>query len=460
MFKRLQAAVWAGILITTGCTTTANPSESATASPSAAATQSESATASPSTTATQSTTANPNTNTLTPVSSRAFFHSIGINIHLSYPIYANNWQAVRAQLVTLGVGHVRDGMLPVSNTAYYAKLRDLTTLGIHGTLTTAPSESIAYVEAGVSAAPGFAEGVEGPNEYDVNNGANWRDTLVSYQSTLYKGAKASQVLKDLPIIGPSLTRAESYAAVGDISASLDYGNMHNYFAGFSPGTHGWGGSGFGSNYGAIAYNLGAAAQSSGTKPIISTETGYCTLANTKNAIPPAIHARYIPRMFLEQYLHGVVRTIDYELIDEGAPGCDSHNGLLSADLTPKTGFVALTGLISQLDRSIEPKTLTPLGLTIAPDSTVHHLLLENGNGSYTLALWNEVSSYDVNAGTSGAIIATSPVQTTLTLTQNPATSSSSVINDQGNLTTTPLNWQNGVGIVPIDDHVTLVRISP
>ena len=112
------------------------------------------------------------------------------------------------------------------------------------------------------------------------------------------------------LYGPSLTAARAFQALGDIGTIVDFGNMHNYFAGRHPGTGGWGAS----SYGSIAWNLNLVQESTGGKPTVTTETGYRN-DSAPDALPLDIAARYLPRLLLEQYQAGISRTFLYELVD-------------------------------------------------------------------------------------------------------------------------------------------------
>ena len=59
--------------------------------------------------------------------------------------------------------------------------------------------------------------IEAPNEYDISHGpdTDWVGKIKNYSSTLYTKVKADPLLKNLPVIGPSLTKVESYEAVGN-----------------------------------------------------------------------------------------------------------------------------------------------------------------------------------------------------------------------------------------------------
>ncbi len=203
---------------------------------------------------------------VTPVRAATFVDSVGVNTHWNYPVYSRSFAYLKGLLVAGGIRHIRDGFStnPAQTPAYIANLRSLQSSGIRATMSTLMNMSVNTIAQNVQALPGFVEAIEAPNEYDFSGDPLWAVHLASYQQALYRGVKANSRLTALPVIGPAFGWASSYAQLGNISPYMDQGNMHNYFSGFNPGTLGYGGGGFGSVYGTIKYNIGAAAQASGT----------------------------------------------------------------------------------------------------------------------------------------------------------------------------------------------------
>jgi hypothetical protein len=82
--------------------------------------------------------------------------------------------------------------------------------------------------------------IEAPNEYDLSHPSNtdWIGTIKNYNSLLYTKAKADEMLKNLSIIGPSLTSFEAYTSVGNLDEYIDYVNLHMYQLTFWPGNNG------------------------------------------------------------------------------------------------------------------------------------------------------------------------------------------------------------------------------
>jgi hypothetical protein len=149
---------------------------------------------------------------------------------------------------------------------------------------------------------------------------------------------------------------------------------------------------------------GASAMYPG-KQIVITETGYHNAVADRSqqpAVSEATAAKYIPRLLLETFNHGIVRTYLYEFEDEFPDPTgkeqEKHWGLLRNDGSEKPAFVALRNLIAILtdDRPHSPeKSITPLRYALCGDTTsIHHTLLQKRDGHYYLALWQEVSSVD------------------------------------------------------------------
>lgn len=82
--------------------------------------------------------------------------------------------------------------------------------------------------------------IEAPNEYDISHGSDtdWVGKIKNYTFTLYSKVKADEILKNLPVIGPSLTSVDSYKTVGDSDQFIDDVNLHLYQANRWPGNNG------------------------------------------------------------------------------------------------------------------------------------------------------------------------------------------------------------------------------
>src|SRR3984885_6059248 len=283
----------------------------------------------------------------TPVSADSIADSVGVNIHLhnANTVYGN-FDLIQGLLTNLGVRHTRDGLIDTTWQQYYQRQMALGRLGIKCLFITSPNQSSELLTSWPGRVPGAFEGYEAPNEYDLSGDPHWAAAPNAFVRRLYSAVKSDPATSKFPVVGPSLTQTASYAQVAGLERYFDLSNLHNYFGGRNPGTPGWGDGG----YGSIAYNISNSQTAWPAKPIWTTETGYITDANNPQGIPELVEGKYVPRMILEQLLHGVGRTYIYELIDQGSAvaGDSGHFGLARMDGSAKPAFTALKNLIATL----------------------------------------------------------------------------------------------------------------
>ena len=381
-----------------------------------------------------------------PSASDAFVDSAGVNVHLASgaSLYANQ-SAVQSLLTTLGVRHIRDGAA-IGQPSVCAAEVQLAASGVHLDLITSPQWSVAVLTPWLACLGSAVDAVEGPNEYDLSNDPNFAATLGAYMQLLYPA------MKPLPVIAPSLTTEAAFVAVGSLAKSVDYGNVHAYFAGRNPGTTGWGGTDAYGTYATIAYGKNLAAITSGGKPVVSTETGYSDDPTDEYAVPAATKARYIARTLLEDWNAGVTRTYLYELADDGGTPF-SHYGLVDALGNPKPAYVMLKNLLAHLTDPGGAFATARLNYSLTAPATVHHVLFEQRTGRYHLVLWVEASEWDP---TTGHAVTVAPQTATLTFARAPSALTSTVFDDNGNVSTTAIN----AGTVTVTASPTIVDITP
>ena len=132
---------------------------------------------------------------------------------------------------------------------------------------------------------------------------------------------SSTTTASLPIIAPSFVYTQSYAEVGLLPCTG--GNIHSYPGGGIPD-------------GGLDANCAPVPYVAGTNSIWATETGYYTMNDGVQGIDFTAQAKYMPRLFLEYFRRGIVRTYSYELLDElsksnptlSSTNCQSHFGLV------------------------------------------------------------------------------------------------------------------------------------
>ncbi|MDB5026644.1 MAG: hypothetical protein JWO66_333 [Candidatus Eremiobacteraeota bacterium] len=391
----------------------------------------------------------PNARTESAQPADSFVDSIGVTVHLHYTgtAYVTSYANLETLLVGSGIRHIRDGAIDTTWQPYYDHLNALGRAGVHATLVTSVNQSAAFIGSYPARVSSAIEAFEGPNEYDRSGDPNWASTLASFQRMLW-----TTVNGRYPVVGPSLTSASAFGAVGDLSGSLTYGNMHDYLAARNPGTGGWGGTDAFGTYATIRYNMNVAAQASKAKPIYSTETGYGDVGSY--AVPPAVKAKYTLRTFLEHFNAGVRRVYLYELVDEGTDGFGTY-GLLTSTLAPKPVYTAVKTMIARLSDKGTPFTPKPLTYGLQAGADVHHTLLQKRDGTYALVLWIEAAGSNPDT----AAPYTVPGQTaTLSFANTPRVSQAVTIGDDGNAAQVVLGRSGRAITVPISDRVTIVNV--
>jgi hypothetical protein len=335
------------------------------------------------------------------------------------------------------VRHVRDGVA-LGQDDVCREDRALAARGVRFTYHVDPASQPASLTSWAACVGPAIEAYEGINEYDISHpdgDAAWAATVRDTQRTLYRTVRANAALASVRVIGPSLADAGSARLVGDISALMDDGNVHDYFGGHEPGT-----SGYGDNaYGTIHMWLGEAREMAGTKPIISTESGYATPGSPRS-VDAATQGAYIPRLFLDHYEAGIARTYDYELVDEGGPPFATY-GLVDSNFQPKPAFNALANLMALLS-NVPSNASGSLAFTLA------------GN-RLALLLWREVSSYDPQQK---APIPVAPRTITVDLATPPAAASLATFDAGGNVHRTTLTRRTSYPVT-LRDRIAILELT-
>jgi hypothetical protein len=390
------------------------------------------------------------------IQSDLFADSVGINIHLHYTQtpYYTNFPMIRDSLVELGVRHERDGFIDNAEQLYYDHHNELGRLGIKGMFTTLASQDYPILQSWPLRVSDSFEAYENPNELDRVAGG--LDTLESTMPRLFSVSLAGTA-PYFPVIGASLTKSPSYAQLGDTSAYIDFGNLHNYFGGRNPGTAGWGGlDANGNAYGGLAYQLDFVRITSGSKPIYSTETGYSNTPLITNWVSQEVAAMYMPRLLFEHWNAGIRRTYLYELLSNGT-GSTSDWGLLASDGTKKPAYYAVANLVSLLGD--KGPAFQPVDLNysvVGGDSTLHRLVLQKRDGSYFVALWVEQQGYDPDAHVD------MPVDPQPIVFNTAATFPSVTVHQwdrQGAVTSTILPGGNSFSLV-VTDKIMVLQLTP
>ena len=235
--------------------------------------------------------------------------------------------------------------------------------------------------------------MEGPNESDLEHfkfsykGQKFPEGTRTYQKEMFTELEVDPETKSLPIILPSMGWGENAQKLGYVPWG-DIGNMHSYPNLGNPPTED-----------IDSYFIPHVRTITGkTKPLWSTETGYHNYIKDDLGISERAGARYIPRLWLEQFNRGVKRVYLYEFInqrpDKEGDG-QNHYGLLRSDGSPKPSFTTLKNLISLPKDTGSSFPLKSLDYKLSGNTTdVHQTLLQKRDGNLYLILWQEVRSWD------------------------------------------------------------------
>lgn len=406
-----------------------------------------------------------------PAQSRSaaeFVDSIGVNVHfnqLQTP-YVTLFPLVKQKLLESGIRHVRDGAADrlggFPDRDQSAVFRELGEAGIRVAFIFNPNVTKEFVQGfPARVAPAF-EAYEFPNE--LNAKPDWVATLRAWAPVFKSYVRSNEATAKYPIIGPSLIDKGDgpHAVLGDLSAYMDFGNTHAYYSSRHPATGGWGAKGAPPcdawRYGAIDYKLCNTRRVSGTKPILSTETGWGTDTTAKTQLPESLQAKYLARMLLLHFDAGISRTYIYQLIDSGADGFNAY-GLLTATGQEKPAYKQIKSLIGLL-RDTEPVAAPGvLSLALSGDTAdVRSMLFQKSDGSFRVVLWLEKSGFDPLTALS---LAVAPRSIDLRLDAAARLNAVSTFRDDGNVQPAALpRASSGEYALTLTDNLTVVAISP
>lgn len=349
----------------------------------------------------------------TAISAADFVNSIGINTSIDATNTSyGSFNQVEYALAYLGVTNVRDAYQGLNDSAEFNQLA--AQLGISFDFYIENSAyGMNWQIAQIEASPGMVRYVEGPNEPDVNpqsyDGLTGLAAAASEQAALYAAIHGDTALngngKVTPVIQTSFAQVASFTAAGNLAADANDANVHEYFAnGNTPGSN-------------IATYIALGQLVSPGEPTIATEAGYYTMPSA-TGVDALVQAKYDLTLLFDDWQAGISTTYLFELMDEQAdPGNtnpEDHYGLFNANGTPKLAATAVHNLIALLN---DPNGAAATGtlsfsLTGLPATTGHDLLMTKANGSFVLALWNDVPLWNP---TTANEISVAAVPVTLTL---------------------------------------------
>ncbi|MBH5402629.1 RHS repeat protein [Bradyrhizobium sp. CNPSo 4010] len=336
----------------------------------------------------------------TILSASGFINSIGVNTHAGFGWTGYNNLALMADdLKYLGVTHLRDAMgtspaaQPVVEGLAAAgyKFDFLVSSALPQTGTVGLQNYIASLQKFATTHAGSISAIEGLNEANHQpfsyNGSSSLSAAAQFQSALYQAVNSNAALASIPVYNLSLAYndPQGYSQLGNMSGSVDYANAHAYVStSLTTGS-------------SIAATLSAVMSAAPGKPVVITETGYTTQANTQYlGVNETVQAKSILNTLVDAYKAGVSATYLYELFDRDSSAANTNPeanfGLFNSDGTPKLAATAIHNLTTILadDGKGGLQPTDPLNYTLSNmPATGNSMVLGKSNGAYELVVWAE-----------------------------------------------------------------------
>jgi hypothetical protein len=399
-------------------------------------------------------------------SAGSFVDSVGVNTHLIYDDTAyGDFAGVRSRLRELGVRHIRDGVCGTCAWQwgrYEALASDGIRLDAGAGWPTATLQERRDTLAAMRRLAPMIDTVEGANEWDLFSGrtAAWAGQVREHQAWWADAVRTDPALHSIPLIGPSLVFSwetpSSWTTLGDVSANLDYGNSHGYAGGLPPEL-------------AADAELARARAISGDKPVVQTEGGYHNALDQGNwdhpAVPEDVAGAYLPRLFLENFRRGILRTYSYELLDEwaglAATDMEASFGLLRSDLSRKPAFVSVRNLLTILADGPASQQVADVPVTVSVSAAdVRQLVLRKADGRVDVILWRPASLWDRDARARLAV-PTTPVAVSYAAPVSAATTYTPVASADGRAVTLSAGAVTlAVGAAPVILELTPAAAAP
>lgn len=401
----------------------------------------------------------------TILSASGFINSIGVNTHAGFGWTGyNNLAMMVDDLEYLGVTHLRDAMgtspaaQPVVDGLAAAgyKFDFLVSSALPQTGTTGLQNYIASLQKFVASHPGSISAIEGLNEANHQpfsyNGSSSLTAAAQFQSALYQAVNANAALGSIPVYNLSLAYndPQGYSQLGNMSGSVDYANAHAYVStSLTTGS-------------SISATLSAVMAAAPGKPVVITETGYTTQANTQYlGVNETVQAKSILNTLVDAYKAGVSATYLYELFDRdssaGNTNPEANFGLFNSDGSPKLAATAIHNLTTVLadDGKGGLQPTDPLNYTLSNmPATGNSMVLGKSNGAYELIVWAEPKLWNDSTDTEVS-------NTAQTVTVNLGAVHHSVkVYDTLTGTTAIASYTDVSTItIPVSDHPLIIEID-
>lgn len=336
----------------------------------------------------------------TVLSASGFINSIGVNTHAGFGwTDYNNLAMMVDDLEYLGVTRLRDAMgtSPAAQpviaglAAAGYKFDFLVSSALPQTGAAGLQNYIVSLEKFAASHPGSISAIEGLNEANHQpfsyNGSSSLSAAAQFQSVLYQAVKGDAALSSIPVFNLSLAYndPQGYNQLGNMSGSVDFANAHAYVSTSATPSS------------SLAATLSAVSTAAPGKPVVITETGYTTQANTQYlGVDETVQAKSILNTLVDAYKGGVSATYLYELFDRDSSTSNTNPeanfGLFNSDGTPKLAATAIHNLTTILadDGTGGQQPTDPLNYTLSNmPASGSSMVLGKSNGAYELVVWAE-----------------------------------------------------------------------
>ena len=360
------------------------------------------------------------------ITARDFLDTFGANVHFGDNGYRNT-QAVADALHRIGFSRVRSSCVNAGEASAWKDLAagtkpyfprglraDVLVIGYLN----APGVTLESQKALVLQIAPLVECIEGPNEinnYYVGHGTHgpgdrtdrtksFAANYAAWATALFEWRKSAPALSKVLLLAPTIASGDpkDYAALPDVSPSVDAGSFH-FYAGNGRQPSGFGGG----NFAAIARWYQASATPG--KPLAVTEWGQTTAGKPgQGGCDEATQAKYVLNQMFDAAAMGARRAYLYQLMDDtadgdptGKVGAEAHFGLFDYRWRAKPAALALANVKTLLaDTSARVTRRVPAyhvsGVTQA-GAAGDCLSVSKSDGSTFIVVWNEPQIWDPKA---------------------------------------------------------------
>jgi hypothetical protein len=311
-------------------------------------------------------------------------NSLGMNTHIDFAKYGYENLAVTAAAINyLGIKNLRDcpgSDADVGPNGSWQQIAKATGAKFDAYMTegSPASDTANLARLPQLAAQGILNFVEGGNEND-NAYATSQGNSIAWTANFQQQVFATGRSLKLPVINMSFGSGwtaknnwhGNYDKVGDLSPFADFANAHTYpMPNQMPEL-------------TIRRLNGNAVLAAASRPVITTEIGW-----NGNQFAPADVARHALFAVFDAAKHGNPKTYFYALYDDRS----GKFGFMNSDGSPKPAGTALHNLTTIMaDSGAGRRDSLAFGLA-GGTANDNSLLMEKSNGTFQLALWNEVDA--------------------------------------------------------------------